>query len=134
MDKELKYNLSEKAVIYGLSSLAGVVMCVVSMLLLAAICLYTDMSENYSSLLSGISLGISGFVAGYLASKKIKSGGILNGAVCGVFIYLIVIIVSLFVSEGGFTNNTLYHFIITAIAGMVGGIIGVNFSNRKRII
>ncbi len=134
MDKELKYNLSEKAVIYGLSSLVGVVMCVVSMLLLAAICLYTDMSENYSSLLSGISLGISGFVAGYLASKKIKSGGILNGAVCGVFIYLIVIIVSLFVSEGGFTNNTLYHFVVTAIAGMVGGIIGVNFSNRKRII
>ncbi len=134
MDKELKYNLSEKAVIYGLSSLVGAVMCVVSMLLLAAICLYTDMSENYSSLLSGISLGIGGFVAGYLASKKIKSGGILNGAVCGVFIYLIVIIVSLFVSSGGLTNNTLFHFMITAIAGMVGGIIGVNFSNRKRII
>ncbi len=134
MDKDLKYNLVEKMVIYGLSVLVGAFFTIISIFIMAMISLYIDIPENYSGLFAGISLGVGNFVSGYLSSKKIRSGGILNGSICAVILYVIVVIVSLFVSENGFTHNTLYHFLITLISGMIGGIIGVNGSTRKNII
>ena len=134
MDKEIKYNVSEKIVIYSIAVLVGALISFFALLLFAALCLYLDLQENYSFFVSGVCLAIGGFNSGFLSSKKLKKKGILNGFVCGMFLYLIVLIISLFFRESGVTSNTLYRFLLTIIASMMGGVIGVNFKSKRKYI
>lgn len=134
MSKEIKYNMTERVVIYLLSVLAGIFFIVASMLLLSGLMLATDMSESYCSVLSGVSSGVGGLVAGFLASKKIKSGGIINGLICGAIIYAFILFFSLFLSDKGFSLITVYHSLITVISSIIGGILGVNSAHKRKIV
>lgn len=134
MGKEIKYNLSEKAVIYGLSVLVGVIVSVLSLLLSAGLCLAADLSELASSTLSSVCAGTGAFVAGFIASKKIGKGGIINGLSCGGLLYLLILFLSLFISEGGFTLITLFHSLVTLLSAAIGGVLGVNSNSKRRMI
>lgn len=133
MNKEIKYNYSEKTVIYIISAVVGVIFIALSVLLSAGMMMAADMPESYASPISGICVGVGALVSGFLASKKIKSGGIINGLICGGIIYLLILFFSLFISENGFSFNTLYHSLITIISAAIGGILGVNAKNRRKI-
>lgn len=134
MKEEIKYNFAEKTVIYSISVIVGVLLMLVALLGAAALCLATDMSESFSTLVSGICLGLGSIFAGYISSKKIGYSGILNGMFCGLFIYLIIFLFSLFLSEKGFSIVSLSHFLISLISASIGGILGVNSSHKRKLI
>ena len=134
MNNESKYNISEKAVIYIISSIIGAVITVVSLLGFSGIALVCDLDENMSSVMSGICIGLGTLTAGFLSSKKIKSGGIVNGAVCGAIIYVLIFAISLILSETGFSMITVYHLLIALLASAIGGIMGVNSSSKRKLI
>ena len=134
MSKEIKYNLNEKAVICALSLLAGVVVSILALLLSAAFYLATDMSDMWISPLSALCAGIGSLAAGFLASRKIKSAGIINGLICGCALYLFVMFFSLFFSESGFSLISLIHGAIMIICGMIGGATGVLSATKKKLI
>lgn len=134
MKEEIKYNFAEKMVIYAISVIGGIILIAVSLFGAAALCLATDMSENYSTLFAAFCLGAGSMLSGFLSSKKIRYSGMLNGIVCGFIIYLIVFIFSLFLSENGFTIISLSHFLISVISAAIGGILGVNSSHKRKII
>ena len=134
MNEEIKYNLAERLVVYAISVIVGIVAVTLTMFLAASICLALDMSDNFSSLVSGICLGVGALVSGFLSGKKIKSGGLINGMSCGIIMYLIVFFLSLFISDNGFTMVTLSHSLITVISSAIGGILGVNASHKRKIV
>lgn len=134
MSEEIKYNLAERLVVYAISVIVGIVAVTLTMFLAASICLALDMSDNFSSLVSGICLGVGAVVSGFLTGKKIKCGGIINGIFCGIIMYLIVFFLSLFISENGFTIVTLSHSLITVISSAIGGVLGVNTSSKRKVI
>ena len=131
MRTEIKYNLSEKVVIYCLSVVIGSLSLVVALFLAASVCLAVDLSNNFSTLVSGICLGIGAAVSGFLSSKKIKSQGIVNGLFCGVILYFFIFLLSLFFSENSFSIITLSHLMISLLAAAIGGVLGVNTSKNK---
>lgn len=125
MNKEIKYNFGEKAVIYIISSVVGIVCAAVSVFIAAGVALAVDMPEGYMSPLSAVCAGIGTLISGFLASKKIRSGGVINGLICGGILYLLILFLSLFISENGFSLVTLYHLLITVISAVIGGVLGV---------
>lgn len=134
MKEEIKYNLAEKMVIYAISVIGGILLIIFALLAAAALCLATDMAEGFSTLVAGICLGLGTMFSGFLASKKIKYSGIINGMFCGLMIYLLIFIFSLFLSENGFTIISLSHFLISVVSAAIGGIFGVNTSQKRRIV
>ena len=132
MNRESKYNLSEKAVIYAISSIIGMIVIVLAVLGASAICLAADIGDNMSSAISGVCAGLGCFVAGYLSSRKIGSAGLINGGICGVIIYLFILFLSLFISEGGFSLVTALHSAIAVTSSLAGGVIGVNSANKRK--
>ncbi len=133
MANEIKYNFGEKAVIYGVSAFVGIIVGFVGILLFAALMLAGDLREHYSSVISGIAVGIGSLASGFISSRKIKSGGIINGIICGCIIYVIKLFMSLFLSAGGFSLITLYHLLITLFSAIIGGILGVTSAAKRKI-
>lgn len=134
MSNETKYNMSEKWVIYLISSIIGIFVLVCSLLAFAAVCLYADLVESFSSPLASVSAGLGAFAAGFLSSKKIGSGGIINGAMCALLIFALILIVSAIIMPQTISVMSLYHGIIMILSGAIGGIIGANTSSKRKII
>ena len=133
MSNDIRYNLVERMVIYGVSALVGMIISVLSLMLAAGLMLAGDMPEETSSVISAICLGVGSLFAGFLSAKKIKSGGIINGLICGVVIYLIVLFISLFLSEKGFSLITLFHLAITLLTAAIGGVLGVSAASKRKL-
>lgn len=131
---ESKYNISEKIVIYVIASLIGVIIMFCGILLAAAVCLACDLPDSFSPTISVVAMGLGTFFAGFLAAKKIKSAGIINGAATGGIIYLLIFFASLILSGSGFSMVTVYHLLIALLSAAIGGIAGVNSLSRKRLI
>ena len=71
-------------------------------------------------------------IAGNLLScQKIKEKGILNGAILGILYMFILYIISS-IANGSFALNvsSLAMIGIGIIAGILGGILGVNLNNK----
>ena len=134
MREEIKYNAAEKLVIYALSVVVGCIAVIISLFIAASFCLAIDMSDNYSTLISGVCLGSGGLVSGFLACKKIRSGGIINGGLCGLLLYFLIFVLSLFISENGFSTVSISHSIISIVSSGIGGVLGVNLSQKRKII
>ena len=131
MSREIRYNFVERAVIYGVSSFVGILFSVLSLLLAAGIMLAGDMPEQAASVISAICLGLGALLSGFFSSKKIKNGGIINGLICGGVIYLIVLFISLFLSENGFSLITILNLAITLLTAAIGGIFGVSAASKN---
>lgn len=133
MKKDAGYNTSEKVLIYALSSLLGLISVIGCLLLVAALFLAGDIQNELSSVGSAVCLAVGGLIAGFVSSKKIGSKGIVNGFFCGLMIYAVILFLSLFISENGFSLITLLHLIITLFASCIGGILGVASASRRKI-
>lgn len=134
MKRETKYNIYERGVILALSAIVGIIVSVLAVFLAAALCLTLDLGEGVSSGVSGVCLGIGAITSGFIAAKKIKINGVINGLICGIIIYALIMIISLFVSDNGFSMNSVYHLLVTALSSACGGLLGVLSSERKKII
>ncbi len=133
MKKDSGYNTSEKVLIYALSSLLGLVSVICCILLIAALFLAGDINKEFVSTGSAAALAVGGLIAGFVSSKKIGSKGIINGFFCGVMIYTVILFLSLFISENGFSMITVLQLLITLFASSIGGILGVASATRRKI-
>ena len=133
MSNDIRYNLVERAVIYGVSALVGMLISFLSLLLAAGLMLASDLPQETASVISAICLGIGSVFSGFISAKKIKSGGIVNGLICGGAIYIIVLFISLFLSDNGFSLITVFHLVITLLMAAIGGVFGVSAASKRRL-
>ncbi len=130
MNNAQKYNNKEKIIIYLVSTLVGIIITFLTMLLASLLMVLFEISLNLLPIVSSICLVVGSFFAGFLSAKKIGSGGIVCGLVVAFVTFLIVFIISLILDPTGITFNTMIHFIITLLSSLIGGIIGVNKSKN----
>ena len=97
-------------------SLVSIILTLILLLITSLILTYTNVSENISILIGSI-----------LSSMNIKKNGLLNGALVGG-IYMIAIYILSSVSVTGYSINTKTFIMlaVSILAGIIGGIIGVN--------
>ena len=124
--------MCEKTVIWAVASIIGILVTIVALLGAATLCLAADIGDNMSSAISGLCAGAGALAAGFVSAKKIGSSGLINGGVCGVVLYVLILFLSLFISEKGFSVITIIHFAIVLISSLAGGVLGVNSASKRR--
>ena len=76
---------------------------------------------------------ISVFLGSSLAIIKIKENGMLNGGLVGlIYVLLIYVLGSIFVTGFGLNGYAFSMIIFNVLIGMIGGIIGVNMVKEEK--
>lgn len=104
----------------------GVAVTFVTMLLLSAVMLIFNISENFAVPFATISVALGSFSAAFYTARKVGNKGYLIGIIVGLVSFAAVLLVSLLVSKQSIGVNTLFHLVIILISSMIGGILGIN--------
>ncbi len=125
MENKIKMNQNIFRVIKG-SGLA-IIISLVLLLIYATLLTTTNISETTMTPVVITISGISILIGSSISSLKIKKQGMLNGALVGMIYMMIVYLLSSILLVG-FTIDmkSIMMIGIGIIAGMIGGIIGVN--------
>lgn len=127
MEKTGDNNWNENIMRILKGSIISIVITLVFLLILSMVLTYTTIGED--AIIPGV-IGTTAFsilIGSALTTNRIRKNGIVNGAVIGL-VYMIAIYLLSSLTGVGFSINT-YSLIMIAgsiIAGMIGGIIGVN--------
>lgn len=114
--------------------LMSVAISFVFMCLFGAMVYFLDINRKLMPFLSTVSVGLGCFITSLFAGKKTKEKGYKTGGLIGIITFVIITVISFIIGKQSITLNTLFHFLIIVISSLIGGITGVNISNRKRII
>ena len=116
---------------FGKSLILSILLTFIALLLLSAVLNFTDVSENIISPSIIVISSVCIMIGSFIVSKKIKEKGILNGAILGI-LYMFVLYIISSIANGSFALNvsSLAMIGIGVIAGIFGGILGVNLSNK----
>jgi len=121
-----------KLIITG--TIIGIVVTLLIMLLLSFVVLMFDLNDGFSAPFATLSLAIGTFAAAFYTARNIGSRGYLVGLTVGVISFLVVLLISLFVSKQSIGANTVFHLVIIIISSLIGGILGVNFKRDKKYL
>mgnify|MGYP004542491209 FL=1 len=116
---------------FGKSLILSILLTFIALLLLSAVLNFTDVSENIISPSIIVISSVCIMIGSFIVSKKIKEKGILNGAILGI-LYMFVLYIISTIANGSFALNvsSLAMIGIGIIAGIFGGILGVNLNNK----
>lgn len=118
---------SKNAIRIFKGSITAIIVTLVLLLIFAILLTYTSLQENVINPVIIVISGISILVGSSISTLRIKKNGMLNGSLVGL-IYIATIYIISSITGTGFSLNIYSIIMITSsiIAGMIGGIIGVN--------
>lgn len=112
-------------------SLLSIILTTICLIIFSIILAYTNIPESTMVPVITIITAISILVGSIISVSKIEKKGILNGALVGLIYILAIYIVSSIVKGNfGININSVILIISAVVAGMLGGIIGVNIKNK----
>lgn len=112
---------------YSMNMAISYVIALFLLFISALIFTYTNINDNYLNTFVFVSVMISAMIGSMLMTRKIKEKGIINGAIFGfIFCFLIYLFTSIIFTGFFMSNTVLIYLGISVLAGIVGGIIGVN--------
>ncbi len=85
-----------------------------------------DAKDMTLSVMSTAALGIGAYCGGYISAKRRRKNGLLMGVLCGVFIFLIIIILSAAFSKTVESFSPSAKLVVTLVCAAAGGVVGVN--------
>lgn len=111
--------------------LKGIILSIIITLILLfiySICLtYTNIGENTIAPVIIVITSLSILIGSSISTIKIKKNGLLNGGIIGGVYILFLYIISSIVETGfSLTLTSAVMLIFAILAGMAGGIVGVN--------
>ncbi len=130
MKKEVNNNLIFLILKTAITELVTVLLFIS---IFAAVMYFANIDKSLSPVFGTIAVSIGALVASFFTAKKVGCKGYLTGFIIGISTFIIVLIVSLIIDDGGITINTLFHFIIYVLSSLIGGITGVNKKGKKYI-
>lgn len=99
----------------------------VLLFIFSVILTYTSIGENTIAPVIIILTIVSILIGSSIGSSKIKKNGIINGGIIG-FVYIFMLYFLSSIIQVGFSFNiyAIAMIILSILAGMIGGIVGVN--------
>lgn len=105
----------------------SIIFTLVSLLIFALLLTYTELAETTISPVIIIVSALSILIGSSISTIKIKKHGLLNGAIIGVVYISLLYCISSIVNTGFEVNTyTIVMMISSVIAGIIGGVVGVN--------
>lgn len=113
-------------------SIISIVMSLAILFLMAVLLTYTNIPESIIPIIIIVTSVISILTGSIFSTIKINRNGLLNGGIIGI-IYIITIYIISSITIVGFHLNlkSMIMIVISVLAGMVGGIIGVNLNKNN---
>ncbi len=121
-----------KANIFGV--LTGLAVMLATTALGAVVMSAADLSSSTAKAIAVIILIISSLVCGMVTAKKAESKSLITGAASGIFLYLIIAVISAAVAKNGFSSAFIIRLIISVVAAAVGALIITLKSNNKKYV
>lgn len=108
-------------------SVIAIILTLILLFIFAIVLTYTNIQETVIPPVIIVITAISILVGSSISTLKIKKMGLINGALVGL-IYILTIYILSSITGTGFTLQiqTIIMIVSSIIAGMIGGIIGVN--------
>ena len=112
-------------------SILSIILTIICLLIFSLILAYTNIPEKTMIPVITAVTAISILAGSIITVSKIEKKGIINGTLVGL-IYILTIYIISSIAKGNFeiTINSIILIASAIIAGMLGGIIGVNIKNR----
>ena len=112
-------------------SILSIILTIICLLIFSLILAYTNIPEKTMIPVITAVTAISILAGSIISVSKIEKKGIINGTLVGL-IYILTIYIISSIAKGNFeiTINSIILIASAIIAGMLGGIIGVNIKNR----
>lgn len=112
-------------------SIFAIIISAILLIIFALLLCYANLKEVTMKPVIFTITGISILIGSMTSTKSIKKNGIINGGIVGlIYILILYIISSLFVSGFSITLNSIFMLAIGTITGIIGGIIGVNINKK----
>lgn len=113
--------------VYGRGLLRGYILSLLLFLISSVIVTYTPISGDVVPVLTSIVMVLSVAYASIYTAIHLRSKGWLHGGIVGLLYIVILILLSkLFIPHYAFDRVVLYKIITSLVAGIVGGMIGIN--------
>lgn len=110
--------------------ITSVIINLILLLLLSIVLTYSNVSETVIPISIVIISGVSILIGSLLITKSMRRNGIMYGGIIGIIYIMLLYIISSIVSKGfGVNIYSILMIIFSVIAGMFGGILGVNINN-----
>lgn len=108
-------------------SIFAIVISLILLFIYANLLTYTNISETTMTPVVLTISGISILIGSSISSLKIKRQGMINGALVGLIYMIFIYLLSSIMFTGfGLDTKSIIMIIVGTVAGMIGGIIGVN--------
>lgn len=122
-DNEFVKNL--KRIIKG--DIIAIIITLISLFVFAIVLTYTQVPESTINPVIIVTSAISILIGSSISTLKIKKKGLINGFFVGLIYILIIYIIASIMGTGFMLNvEATIMVILSILAGMLGGIIGVN--------
>lgn len=110
-------------------SIVAIIITLILLFIFAILLTYTNLQENIINPVIIVITAISILIGSSISTLRIKKNGLLNGAFVGL-IYILAIYLISSITGAGFTCNinSIIMMVAGIVAGMLGGIIGVNLN------
>ncbi len=111
---------------YLFSVLKGLLFSI-SLLCLLALLIYNKADFNifYKAIVYAI-IGSGALISGFIAYRRIKQKGILNGLISGLIYGFVITVIIIFLSSFNISSQIIYTPLISVISGIIGGVISAN--------
>ena len=120
-------NIKDNSIRVIKGSLFAIITSTIFLIVFAVLLTYTNLSETSITPVVLAVVGISILIGSYFSTRKIQQNGILNGAIVGiVYMLILYIISSMIFMDFSLKLSSLIMIGCGMIAGIIGGIIGVN--------
>lgn len=90
-----------------------------------------DATDIIISAMSTFALCTGAFSGGYVSGKRRRRNGLLMGILCGVFVFIIIILLSHFFSKTAESFSMPKKLVLTLICAGIGGVVGVNSKHGR---
>lgn len=114
-----------------ISSLVAFAVIFLIIVVFAFIITKVDASDFVLSVMSTIALCVGAYTGGFVSGKHRRKNGLLMGILCGVFIFLTIVILSAVFSKTVESFSVPVKLILTLICAGIGGVVGVNSKNAR---
>ena len=111
---------------FGINLVICCVMILILLLVTSAIFAYTSINDKYLDIFVYSIVGISIFLTSVFLNRKIKSRGAMYGSVFGLLVIITIYLIGAIFLSFSLSYTAGIYLAIGAIAGLIGGIIGVN--------
>ena len=115
----------------ALSACVGCGAIFVAVLAFAYVITKIDATDLMLSVMSTAALAIGAYAGGYVCGKRQRRNGLLSGVLCGVFIFLIIVILSALFSKAAESFSVPAKLVLTLVCAGVGGVVGVNSKSSR---